>query len=208
MNHETPAASPAAMTQTEFATHRGVGKSAVSNWKRDGLLVFVTTDDGRELVDVAASDAILDDRLDPTRGRPSTAGIGGDLVGGEVKPVNELQAVRLDFMREQTIRKRLDNDKLAGQLVARAEFEARAADWARRVRERMQGLVGRHRERLAAERDPRALAAFLAGEIDAVFSALADDAEAEPVDQAVEPVEAADDDLVEELVAELAADAG
>ena len=50
------------MSKAQFARHRGVGRSAVSNWITRGQLVIV---DGK--VDVAASEALLDASVDPGR---------------------------------------------------------------------------------------------------------------------------------------------
>src|SRR5690349_5526030 len=55
----------------EFAEHRGVHPSRVSQWKRQGRLVFGS--DGR--IDVAASDAALNASLDQAKGERRTGNI-------------------------------------------------------------------------------------------------------------------------------------
>ena len=63
-----------------FAKHRGVSKTAVTKWKKRGLLVFMP--DGK--VDVAASDARLTDRPAVYR-------------GGAVKPALAVEPSAADF---------------------------------------------------------------------------------------------------------------
>ncbi len=163
------------LTQKAFAERRGVGKSAVSNWKARGLLVMVAGENGKDLVDVAATEANLDLEIDTTRGRPISApakqaasGAGG-----------EMGAVRLELIKAQTARRLLENDVYAGKLVALAEFEAKAADWGRRARERIQGVMRQNAKRLATMTDARAVLALLNDEVDKAFASLADEADAE-----------------------------
>ncbi|MBM3927382.1 MAG: hypothetical protein FJ335_02840, partial [Sphingomonadales bacterium] len=60
------------MTKGAYAVHRGVGKSAVSNWSRKGLLVLgECPTSGAVMVDVGRTDARINSRVDPTRGRPT-----------------------------------------------------------------------------------------------------------------------------------------
>lgn len=183
------------VTQAEFARRQGVERSAVSKWKAAGLLVMVR--EGRkDLVDVAASVARIDAERDPTRGRPQ----GGSPDAAGEQPT-ELQVVRLDLIREQTTRVRLENARKAGELVARVDAEATLATWARRTRERMQGLSRDLAERLAATGEARQVATILSESIDAAFEDLARDAEAEIADEAAAVAEASDagdgDDLAE-----------
>jgi hypothetical protein len=170
------------MTQAAYALHQGVTASAVSKWKSDGLLVWAEDPDrrGRMLIDVVATDEALAAHRDPVRGRPQsgTPEIAEPPAGKPAQPVDALAQVRTDYLLAQTAQKHLQNEKLAGALVPVAEFEGRAADFGRLARERVQGVVRQHAERLAAERDPRVLSLFLAGEIDAVFALLADEIEA------------------------------
>lgn len=175
------------MTQTEFAAHRGVGKSAVSNWKARGLLAFAPADPGRphgrQLVDVQRSDAAVNAAVDPTLGRPPTAIASSPaapaLSENPAGASDGLANVRNELIRAQTVRARLQNEKLAGELVALVEFERRAGDAGRLARERMHGVARQLAERLAAETDPRSVLAVLAEAIDQAFADLADRLEAE-----------------------------
>ncbi len=197
---------PRLMTQAEFAKHRGVGRSAVSNYKTKGLLVFGEAEDGAVLVDVARTEARLNAKVDPTRGRPTGAQGGG---GQEALPLEPAQAagvsrqmqdvanVRTDLVRQQVIEKQMANARRAGELVPVAEYEKRATELGRVVRERMQSMLRTMAERFAAEKDPRQIVAVGALEIDRIFSELADRAEAGTL--------SADDLLEAELAAEVAA---
>lgn len=185
-------AAPKPMSQAEYAAYRGVGRSAVSNYKRDGLLVFVEGEGGKLLVDVTRTDAKLNAKLDPTRGRPTRAQIEG-VEGAQAQPQalalplapaaqpvgDKLGEVRTDLLREQRIAARLKNAREAGQLVAFAEYERRSHEWGRLARERVLAAIQVQSEHLAAEREPRAIIALLTAEVDRVFAGLADQLDAE-----------------------------
>lgn len=182
------ASSRAVVSQTEFAAMRGVGKSAVSNWKAAGHLVMATDPaTGADIgVDVAASIARLDLVLDPTRGRPPRA----EAIDAAAAGTSDLGDARLELVREQVTRQRLDNFKRAGELVALADVEASFADWGRRARESVTALTRPElAERLARQNVAREITAILTEEIDGIFARLADQA----------------DEAADELVAEVAA---
>lgn len=170
------------MTQSEFAAHRQVGKSAVSNWKRAGHLIFVEGPTGKLMIDVARTEARLNARVDPTRGRPSggmaeaaatpmpSAAVDDD--GGE-----PLANPRIDLVREQVIEKQLKNKKAAGELVLLAEYERRAGEMGRQARERVMSVVRDLAERLAMESDPRQIISLMEASLDRTFSDMAADIE-------------------------------
>ena len=173
------------MTQAEFASHRQVGRSAVSNWKAQGLLVFGEGPGGRPMVDVERTDARINSAKDPARGRPTNAEIAGR-PAARLSPEpdapsaarDNLGVVRTDLLREQHLGHKLRNARDAGELVAVADFEARIAELGRLSRERVHSVVRAQAERLAAEHDPRVITALLTAEIDRAFHELADQAEA------------------------------
>lgn len=196
------------MTQVEFARHRGVGKSAVSNWKRDGLVVFAEGPGGRQMVDVGRTDARLNAKIDPMRGRPSTAsGQAPDgeapalpleqqpLPSGAPSPPTErtLNAERIEQVREQRIGQAMKNAQLAGELVPLVEAQKRVAEVGRSARERMHAWFRSQAERLAAEKDVRQVMAIGESGIDQVFAELAD---------AADSGEFAGDDVDADLTAE------
>lgn len=196
------------MTPAEFAAHRGVQKSAVSNWKRKNLLVFAEGDAGKLKIDVARTEAKLNAKLDPTRGRPTTAQASTASEPGQAQlpiapapaPADGLANVRTDLLRHQVTAKALENARRAGDLVPLVEFERLAMENGRVARERMIALVRTYSERLAAERDPRLILAFLTDEIEKAFAELAessltggdaDDADAlDAIEQAEDAIEA------------------
>lgn len=197
---------PLLMKKGEFAARQQVGASAVSNWAKKGLLVFAPdpAHPGKQLVDVEKSELLIRGTIDPTRGRPRAKDAQGQpdaddqpQGGSSPQPIslNGLEAARLDEMRERTTRRRIENEQLLGRLVPLAEYERRAGDMGRLVRERSFGLVRQLSERLAAETDPRTVASILNDALDALFNQVADEIEAaaseeSAVDAALERVAA------------------
>lgn len=168
------------MTQAEFATRRGVGKSAVSNWKKAGLLVFAEDAAGRMMVDAVRTEARLNARLDPTRGRPATAPeaapalpLDGDTDEGSPLQQRNLARVRAEVAEEDLVGKRMKNAEAARELVPAIEAERRLGHLGRMARERVQAELRARAERLAAEREPRAIMALLDEATDKAFAALA-----------------------------------
>ncbi len=169
------------MTQVEYAGHRKVGRSAVSNWKKRELLVFAEGPDGSPMVDVTRSDARLNANVDPARGRPRKVATEPAYIA-PLAPNSEpsirgqgLGEVRSDLVKEQVTRERLRNAKDAGELVPMAEFERLAAETGRKARERVQAVMANLAERLAVEGDARKVRLMLAAEIDHAFGQLADE---------------------------------
>ena len=172
------------MSQSDFATRRGVGKSAVSNWKAAGLLVFAGAPGGKLLVDVERTEARLNAKVDPTRGRP-TGAVGqlpfaapapapapaepGDLPKGRTAAL-----VRVELAEEQLIEKRQKNAQAAGELLPYVELERRGVDLCRSARERVNAAFRGMAERLAAETEVRAIMAIGLAEFDRVFVSLAE----------------------------------
>lgn len=171
------------MSQSEFAARRGVGKSAVSNWKRAGMLVFAEcADTGKLKVDAERSDARINARIDPMRGRPQTAPapVTADIADAVV-PIESgksLASARNELIAEQLIGQRLKNGQAAGDLVPLLEASRRLSELGRAIRERVHGLHRGLAERLAAERDPRTIDLLLGEETDKLFIELADMASA------------------------------
>ncbi len=165
------------LTQVEYAEHRGVGRSAVSNWKRNKLLVFAEGPDGLPLVDRDRTDARLHANINPMRGRrraKEASEAVAPALGSQVAPGPSIGDARSDLLREQVTRERLRNAKDAGELVPLAEYERRAAELGRQTRERVQSALANVAERLAVETDPRKLTLLMSDAVDRVFSEIAD----------------------------------
>lgn len=200
------------LSQTEFAARHKVGKPAVSNWKRKGLLVFAPDPDrpNKLLVDVEKSDLLVRGSIDQTRGRPRSAdaapqgaGGSGDTVQPPARgpaPLNALEAARLDEMLQRTRGRRIENDARLGNLVAISEYERRAGDLGRMVREGVHAVLRQQAERIAAETDPRTIIAVLGEAFDQLFARVSSEVEAQAslereVDQVLAQVTADEDEL-------------
>lgn len=176
------------MTQAEFARHRGVVKSAVSNWKKAGLLVLQEDGSGRIKVNVERTEAKLNAKLDPMRGRPPVGAPVAD--PAEPSPTETPEGAispgapaareptvadeRAAQVREDRIGKALKNALMARELVPLIEAERRVSEVGRAARERIHAWYRGVAERLAAEKDIRAVMALGEQGIDAVFAELAD----------------------------------
>lgn len=196
------------MNQADYAKYRGVTPPAVSGWKKAGLLVFLEGTDGRPQVDVERSDARVNAKIDPARGRPSKA---ADVPQGDlplVQPVanavraggESLADVRTDLIRAQTIKAQLDNAKRAGDLVPLEEFIRRSSEYGRVARERMLSVVRSQAEWLASAKDRRAIVAQLEDEIERAFADLAAQIETGAVPDGSDDGEAADEALADAAV--------
>lgn len=177
------------MTQAQYAAHRGVGKPAVSNWKKAGLLVLVEdpAQPNKLVVDVMRTDARINARIDPMRGRPASTAPSqqpaASLPLEQAQPDGStVSSERLELLREQKVGQALKNAQAAGDLVALIEGERRWGEAARMLRERLQSEMRGIAERLAAERDTRAVMGLCEETMDRVFSELAAEIEAGALD--------------------------
>lgn len=185
------------MTQAAFARRRGVGKPAVTGWKKAGHLVMQLDERGRELVNVERSEARLAAKVDPTRGRPTAAmNAGMDLQSASASEADDgergpgVAAVRAEVAREDLIGKRLKNARDAGELVLRQAAEQQCVQLARAVRERVQAWLRGAADRMASERDGRQIVTWGSAELDQLFATLADQVEQDALEELVEEVEA------------------
>lgn len=156
------------MSKAAYARHRGVGKSAVSNWvKREQI---VLTRDGQ--VDVPASDAKLGMQVDPVRGRPP---IAQTPEASKAQPTTggDLHAIRARDLNERSIGQALKNAQLAGELVPVKAYEAKLQTLVTGFRERMQSELRAMAERLALEADQRTVRSLLDDAVHAVCSDMA-----------------------------------
>jgi len=165
------------ISKAAYARHRGVGKSAVSNWVKGDKIVIV---DGK--VDVAASDRKLDALVDQASGRdpaPKNASkrVGKPNTGRAGKPaenapaeargsvandsVAELQQERLEEIRERRFGSALKNAAIAGDLVPLSAYEAKLQAVIAGFCERMQSELRAQAEPLANESDKRKVRGLL-----------------------------------------------
>lgn len=202
--------SPRFLSKKDFAAHRGVGKSAVSNWVKKGWVVEAEDpSDGVIKVDVARTEAKLNAYVDPARGRPRAADSQpqGELpiVPSAPTPAStggaSLANVRTDLIRQQTEKLQLENAKRAGDLVPIEEYARRASEYARVARERMISVVRSQAEWLASAKDARAIVAHLQDEIERSFADMAAQIASGSIE---EPTEDVEDDAVVEAEVEAA----
>lgn len=203
------------MTKGQFAKHRGVGASAVSNWVKKGWVVEAEDPaDGLIKVDVPRTEAKLNAYLDPARGRPKAADSQpqGDLALSAPSPApaqpagGSLADVRTDLIRQQTEKLQLENARRAGDLVPIEEYARRASEFGRVARERMLSIVRSQAEWLAAARDPRTVVAHMEDEIERAFADLAAQIASGDLADAGELDDAEDDAAVLAEVAEALAE--
>lgn len=175
---------PLLMAQGEFARRRGVLPSAVSNWKKKGLLVFAEGPGGKLLVDVVKTEARLNAKVDTTRGRPSkgsgvSAARTGEAFaasadGGVPEPADN---PRVALLQQNVIALTMKNMTAAGELVALSEYERRAAEMGRQLRDRVMGVVRDLADRMAVETNARTIVALQQDAFDRMFGELAADIE-------------------------------
>jgi hypothetical protein len=164
-------------TLAGFAKLRGVSRAAVTKWKKRGLLVF--TSDGN--VDIAASDARLEDRPPVYRGGAVKA------TTTRPKPVNGFahtdpaswstaEAVRHKEIAQARLRQ-IEADTAAGLVVPISDIVDTVRNEYTIVRTALLGMAAKLARRLAAAATPQEAGALLDHEVRAILSALTRDAE-------------------------------
>lgn len=157
------------LSKAAYARHRGVGRSAVSNWVKRGQIVLKGSK-----VDVAASDAKLGAMVDPVRGRDAKGAKPPDKSGStptQSEPAAsstvadsaqaQLAEERLGEIRERRIGQAMKNARDAGELVNVGEYESLLATLITGFCERMSAELRSKVEALAQETDKRAIRALL-----------------------------------------------
>lgn len=136
------------LTQSAYADHRGVAKSYITKLKQEGRLVL----NPAGLVDVAASDALVDQTADPNRDDVAArhqAGRSGQPAGGE--PVGSgYQAARAVKERYLALEAKRAYEEAMGQLRDAREVEALVAGAMSELRQRLENLANTLAPELAA----------------------------------------------------------
>lgn len=168
------------MTVTEYARHRGVDHALISRWKASGRLVVDS--DGKILA--RASDAVLDQDLDPTRGgkggRPAPDA-GRTTPGPMPSGPTLADATRDERMRRARLLE-LEIAEREGALVPVEQVRAEASRVAHQLRLELMAIADRLADPLAAEGDATRVHALLTAEFRKLAPALAEGRQA---DQAV-----------------------
>lgn len=138
-------------TRTEYAAHLNVDKSYVTKLGKQGRLVFVNDEHGRQLVDFAATDAKVRGTTDQAR-----AGNGANAGGaaGSAAAVTDLFRKAQTQERAYSARlKELRFKKESGELVSVSEVRSAYARRIAGLRDALMQLPARLAPVLAAETD-------------------------------------------------------
>ncbi|NIJ91891.1 hypothetical protein FHT12_000549 [Xanthomonas campestris] len=131
--------------------------------------------DGKR-INVAASDALLDDITDPLRGGDRTAGAADRLEAPASRvPQGDVPSVQEAVRRERLARARLAELELgeeSRELTRTKGVERAVFTLVRQALNSMMNLPGRLRAKLAAESDPRAIEAMLEAEVRLIAQAM------------------------------------
>lgn len=141
-SHAAPTAAPAVLSKSAYAERRGVHKSAVSHWIRQGRLhgpALTGRGRGARIV-VEAADRQLAEGLDPTQqlanGKPAPAGAEGDADTAASAPVashqDRYQKARADQAEVEAERSRR---RIAAEQGLYTETAAAREAWARELGE-------------------------------------------------------------------------
>ncbi len=154
------------MSQAEYARHRGKSRQYVSRLASRGILVMR----GKQ-VDVAASDAVLDDRpVDVEQPPPETPGFRSP--GDGAQPAgNFAQAKTAEMIFRARLRK-LEFETRTGKYLLADEVKVRWYGIARQIRDKLLGLPSKLAPQLAALGDMKEIRDLLDAEIAATLRSL------------------------------------
>ncbi len=155
------------LSRKDYALHRNVSVQYINKLFKERRLVM-----SGKLVDVAATDALLDDNADPR---------GGSQLSDTDLDSTPTSAQKSTYMLEKTREarwsaenKRLRTLKDAGELVEVKTVEREAFNQARLLRDALLNLPDRLSASLAAESDPLQVHAALTKEVRVLCNDLAD----------------------------------
>ena len=152
------------VSQAEYARHRGVSRQYISRLAKAGVLVMRG---GK--VDVAASDAVLDDRPE----KISEAATSGPVEAG-AQTTTYAQAKLADMLFRARLRK-LEYETKSGKLIPTDEVKVVWFKQARQIRDKLLAVPTKLAPQLAALTEVRAVRELLDAEIEAILRGLQDD---------------------------------
>jgi hypothetical protein len=158
---------PGWMSQSEYARHRRVDRSYISRLAKKGILVL-----RGKLVDVATSDAVLDDR--PVEVEPQAPVNAGPQLGGPPQPTSYAQARTVEMIFRARARK-LDFELRSGKLIPSDEVKVKWFTLVRQIRDKLLAMPVKLAPQLAALNDVREVRELLDAEITALLRALQED---------------------------------
>jgi phage terminase Nu1 subunit (DNA packaging protein) len=162
------------MPQAEYARYRKVNRSYINRLAKRGILVV-----RGKLVDVAASDAVLDDRPVDFEARQSTGGAETRLpaeggAGAGVPPTSFAQARTAEMIFRARLRK-LEYETKSGKLIPADEVKVQWFKLGRQIRDKLLAMPAKLAPQLAALGEVRAVRELLDVEIEAILRGLQDD---------------------------------
>ena len=162
---------PGLMTMAEYSRHRKVNRSYVTRLAQRGILVM-----RGKLVDVAASDAVLDDKpvdVEPLQATapPPQLRPAGDSLGGQ-SGASFAQARTVEMVFRAKLRK-LEYEARQGEMIKAEVVRRSMADAGRTIRDGILGLPDRLATVLAAESDAKKIHVTLKTELSRELEALA-----------------------------------
>ena len=152
------------VSQAEYARHRGVSRQYISRLAKAGVLVMRG---GK--VDVAASDAVLDDRPEEI----SEAATSGPVEAG-AQTTTYAQAKLADMLFRARLRK-LEYETKSGKLIPTDEVKVVWFKQARQIRDKLLAMPAKLAPQLAAVSEVRAVRELLDAEIEGILRGLQDD---------------------------------
>jgi phage terminase Nu1 subunit (DNA packaging protein) len=159
------------MSQAEYARYRKVNRSYINRLAKRGILVL-----RGKRVDVAASDAVLDDRpvdvepqpaVNTGQHRPSAEALS-------VPPTSFAQARTAEMIFRARLRK-LEYETKSGKLIRTDEVKVQWFKSARQIRDKLLAVPAKLAPQLAALTEVRAVRELLDVEIEGILRGLQDD---------------------------------
>jgi hypothetical protein len=160
------------MSQAQYARHRGKSRQYISKLVSAGVLVM-----HGKLVDVAASDAVLDDRpaggdgdgqdqapAAPAAGSEPAPSARPTVDGAQQQPASYAQARLVDLTYRARLR-RLEFEKAQGKLIDAEAVRKQLADANRALRDGLLAIPGRLAPTCAAETDQKKVHSLMEQEI-------------------------------------------
>src|SRR5512133_3684161 len=159
------------MTQADYSRHRNVNRSHISRLAKRGILVM-----RGKLVDVAASDAVLDDKpvdhvLPDSHAAAQSTRPPADAGGPVAQPGSFAQARTAEMVFRARLRK-LEFETKTGRFLSADEVKVKWYTVVRQIRDKLLAMPAKLAPQLAALSDPAAIRDLLDAEIIALLKSL------------------------------------
>ena len=159
------------MSQADYARHRKVNRSHICRLAKRGILVM-----RGKLVDVAASDAVLDDKpvdqvLPDSHAAAQTARTAADTGGPVAQPGSFAQARTAEMVFRARLRK-LEFETKSGRFLSSDEVKVKWYTVVRQIRDKLLAIPAKLAPQLAALSDPAEIRDLLDAEIIAILKSL------------------------------------